>query len=106
MAPKNAATARYLEGIDAGEGRWWKVELVKNAATRPIRVTLMESQVEGRIALSARIGHTRTIATPEAVRDAADLVLVQVGDYLKVIGDYGVTDAAARLAAEPVKAVS
>lgn len=104
----NATTAALLEGVDAGVGRWWKVELLKNVATKPIKVTLMESQVQGRIALSVPIGFTRTIATPKAVKEAADLVLVQVGDYLKVIGDYGVTDewAAKRLKKAPTPAHS
>lgn len=92
MTTKNAKTAALLEGIDAGQGRWWKVELIKNVATKPIKVTLMQSQIEGRIALSEPIGFVRTIATPEAVRKAADEVLVQVGDYMKVIGEYGVSD--------------
>lgn len=105
MTTKNAATARLLEGVDAGPGRWWKVELIKNVSTKPIKVSLMQSQVEGRTALSEPIGFLRTIATPEKVREAADEVLVMVGDYAKVIGEYGVTDAAARLAAQPVKAV-
>jgi hypothetical protein len=92
MTTKNAATAHLLEGVNPGPGRWWKVELLKNVATKPIKVSLMESQVDGRVALSRPIGYTRTIATPKAVREAADLVLTQVGDYLKVVGEYGVTD--------------
>lgn len=77
---------------EPGKGRWWKVELVKNASTKPIKVTLMESQVEGRTALSTAIGHTRTIATPAAVEAAADLVLVMVGDYADVIGNYNLKE--------------
>lgn len=92
MTDKNAATAALLEGVNPGPGRWWKVELVKNVSTKPIKVTLMQSQVEGRTALSEPIGYVRTIATPEKVRAAADEVLVMVGEYAAVIGEYGVSD--------------
>jgi hypothetical protein len=85
---KNAVTANLLGAVEPGEGRWWKVELIKNVSTNPIKVTLMQSQVEGRTALSEPLGFTRTIATPEKVREAAELVLVMVGGYAKVIGDY------------------
>jgi len=92
MEHKNAETGKLLAGIDPGEGRWWKVELVKNAATKPIKVTLMESFRPGLTALSEAIGHTRTNASPQAVREAADLVLAQVGSYAEVIGEYGQTE--------------
>lgn len=92
MPDINARTVELLATVDPGPGRWWKVELIKNVATKPIKVSLMQSQVPGRTALSEPIGFTRTIATPEKVREAAELVLVQVGDYAKVIGMYGVTD--------------
>ena len=49
MTTKNAATAHLLEGVNPGPGRWWKVELLKNVATQPIKVSLMESQVDGRV---------------------------------------------------------
>jgi hypothetical protein len=74
---------------EAGPGRWWDVTVVKNAATKPIKVTLMESQVPGRKGLSSPLGYSRTIATAKAVETAADLVLVQVGGYADVIGQYG-----------------
>ena len=78
-----------LKDLKPGAGRWWKIELVKNASTKPIKVTLMESQVEGRTQLSTPIGHSRTIATEDAVIEAAGLVMVMVGDYAKVVGNYG-----------------
>ena len=92
MTSSNVANRTLLEGIDAGEGRWWKVELVKNVSSKPIKVSLMQSQVPGRTALSEPIGFIRTIATPEKVREAADEVLVMVGGYAKVVGDYGITE--------------
>jgi hypothetical protein len=94
MTHKNTATADLLATVDPGEGRWWKVELVKNVASKPIKITLMQSFTPGRTALSEAIGHTRTNASPEAVREAADLVLAQVGDYANVIGQYGIKEAA------------
>ena len=84
-SPKNED---LLSCIDPGEDHWWKVELIKNVATKPIKVTLMKSMVPGRAAFSEPIGFVRTIATREAVRNAADLVLVQVGGYADLIGDY------------------
>lgn len=88
----NAQTAKLLEGVDPGEGRWWKVELVKNVEKNPIKVILMQSQRPGRTALSEPIGFKRTIATPEAVREAADYILVQEGSYAEVIGSFGLKD--------------
>ena len=85
---KNAVTAQLLENVDPGSWRWWKVELVKNVSKNPIKVTLMQSQVEGRIALSERLCYVRTIATPEKVREAAQEILGMVGDYAKVTGSY------------------
>ena len=92
MSNQNSVTRKLLEGIDAGESRWWKVELVKNVSSKPIKVSLMQSQVAGRTALSEPIGFVRTIATPEKVREAADEVLVMVGGYAAVIGSYGITE--------------
>jgi len=73
---------------DPGPDRWWSITLAKNAASKPVIVTLMESQRPGRKALSSPIGHARTIATIKAVTEAADLVLVNVGDYANVIGEF------------------
>lgn len=81
-----------LKDTDPGPGRWWKVELVKNVSTKPMKVTLMESQVEGRTGLSQPIHNVRTIATPEAIKEAADLILVQVGGYAELVGNYGLKD--------------
>jgi len=93
MSTSNAVTATLLdETAHPGEGRWWKVDLIKNVSSKPIKVTLMQSQVTGRTALSEPIGFVRTIATPEAVAKAADEVLVMVGDYAKVVGTYGLTE--------------
>jgi hypothetical protein len=93
MTQQNAQTAKLLEESAApGKGRWWKVELVKNATKDPIKVTLMESQVEDRIALSSALMSARCIATPNAVAEAADRVLAMVGGYAKVVGRYGVKD--------------
>lgn len=73
----------------AGPGRWWKIELVKNVTKDPIKVSLMQSQVEGRTALSEALGFSRTIAVQEKVIEAAEQVIVMVGGYADVIGSYG-----------------
>lgn len=91
-AAKNATTAKLLEGVDPGPQRWWKVELVKNVSTKPIKVSLMESQVEGKTALSSPVGFLRTIAVPERIREAAEELVVMVGGYEGVIGSYGLKD--------------
>lgn len=85
---QNAATDKALAAVNPGPGRWWKVELVKNAAKDPIRVTLMEEVVPGRRAFSTPLGYRRTIATPSKVAEAADEVLAAVGGYLAVVGEY------------------
>jgi hypothetical protein len=85
---RNAVTALLLSEVDPGPDRWWRVELLKNVALKPIKVSLMQGQVPGRRKLSEPIGFVRTIADPAKVREAAELVLSQVGDYLKVVGDY------------------
>lgn len=83
----NKRTADLLP--EAGEGRYWLVELMKRRENNPIKVTLMQSLVPGRKGLAEEIGHAFTVAVPEKVRDAADLVLVKVGGYESVIGTYG-----------------
>lgn len=92
MNNNNAETAKLLASVDPGVDRWWKVELVKNVSTKPIKVTLMQCVVPGRRALSEPIGFTRTIASPEKIREAADLVLAMVGEYESVIGEYPAED--------------
>lgn len=87
----NTQTAKLLAEINSGAGRWWKVELEtadKRVVANPIKVSLMETQVEGKLNLSTRICTVRTIADPQKIREAADRVLVMVGDYHNVIGNY------------------
>jgi len=72
----------------AGKDRWWKVELVKNVEKNPIKVTLFESQRSGTTALSSALGFARCDASIERVKEAAEIVLIRVADYNKVIGEY------------------
>ena len=88
-------TAKLLETADPGPGRFWRVELIKNVSREPIKVTLMQSIVEGRRAFSEPLGFARTIATSAAVAEAADKVLVMVGKYEAVVGEYPVVKAGA-----------
>lgn len=84
-----STAASYLGDLDAGgPDRWFKVELVKNRVKEPIKVTLMESQKPGFKQLSSAIGFGYAIATKEDVRRAAEQIVVNVGDYAKVIGEY------------------
>ncbi len=84
----NAVTDKALASVNPGPGRWWKVELVKNVVKDPIRVTLMESAVEGRRAFSTPLAQARTIAVPSKIAEAADGILASVGGYLSVVGEY------------------
>lgn len=69
---------------------WWKVELVPNAGNgKPIKVSLMESLVAGRKGLSRPLAWLRTIAVPEKIAEAADLLIVQVAGYEDVVGEFG-----------------
>jgi len=95
----NAEMAAALP--DPGAGRWWKVELVKNVQKNPIKITLMEEAVAGRRALSTALAFGRTIAAPSKVAEAADMVLAQVGEYAKVIGEYPLAPSAERVARDP-----
>lgn len=72
----------------AGKDRWWRITHNAKSRVNPITITLMESVVPGRKALSRPIGFDHTIASWKALAETADLVLARVGDYAKVIGDY------------------
>lgn len=55
-----------------------------------ITVTLMEYVASGkRHALSTALAFEVTVADPKQVAKAAELVLARVGDYEKVVGNYG-----------------
>lgn len=84
---ENQATADALP--DPGEGRWWRVERNVKWKATPITVTLMECMSGNRRSLSRPLAFEVTIADPGQVAIAANLVLARVGDYLKVIGEYG-----------------
>jgi len=77
---------------EAGKGRWWKVALDKKAPpASPIRVSLMEMiEVEGKTTrtISTEIGYSRSIAEPKNISHAAHRVLVRVGGYIDVVGEY------------------
>lgn len=83
----NEETAASLP--EPGDGRWWKVERTTKYRTTPIVVTLMESMSGRRRGLSKALAFELTIADPRRIADAAGLVLARVGDYEKVIGEYG-----------------
>lgn len=74
----------------ADERHWWKVELVPNTGNgKPIKVSLMESMTAGRKGLSRVLVYTRTVAVPEKIVEAADLLLVQAKGYEGVVGEFG-----------------
>ena len=82
-------TANYLADLDTGgPNRWFEVTLVKGRVKEPIKVTLMEGQKPGFTQLSSAIGVGYAIATEESVRKAAEQIILNVGDYAKVIGQF------------------
>lgn len=84
----NTETMKLLSEVPAGEGRWWKVELIRNVATKPIRVTLMEQDGAVTRFVSTPLHHKRTTATPEAVSETAKLILQEVGNFADVVGEF------------------
>lgn len=85
--------AALLKQAPAGKGRWWKVELLKNASANPIKITLMEHIGEGKTrAFSTPLAYQRTIANVDKVVDAADKVLAMVAGYESVVGDFNIPD--------------
>jgi len=80
--------AEALKSVDPGEGRFWDVSLVKRATSNPIKVTLMEELVKGRRAMASELFSLRTIAVVDKVRETAEKVLVMVGGYAEVVGQY------------------
>lgn len=82
---KNGKLAKLMP--HPGAGRWWKVELMRNAARTPIKVTLMEEVVDGRRAISSALMYKRTVATPEEVSETARKLLEEVGAYESLIGE-------------------
>jgi hypothetical protein len=84
-----STTAHVLENLDAGPGRYWRVELVANAAKDPIRVTLMEKlRIDVGRGVSTKLAYTRTLATPAKGEEAARRLLATVGGYKDLIGEY------------------
>lgn len=80
--------AKLLADIDTGApDRWFKVEVVKGQSSKPIKVTLMESQRPG-FNLSSALTFTRCNASEAEVILAAETLVVMIGDYAKVIGEY------------------
>lgn len=90
MANNNNAKALLLQKVDPGVGRWWKVELERKVKGKPIRVSLMENSevVKGRKSFATELGYDRTIADPDSVRNAAERIVTEVGDYADVVGEY------------------
>lgn len=74
---------------DPGPERWWRITHRPAQRQAPIRVELMEHVVPGRKPLSTVIGYENTIAAVKSIAQTADLILTRVGDYAKVVGEYG-----------------
>lgn len=87
---KNEAMIKAFERVDAGAGRFWRVELEKKVQATPIKVSLMESVVVGKRHISTTLGFIRTIADPVFVANGAKIVLKRVSDYEAVVGEYPV----------------
>lgn len=70
--------------------RFWRITHNPKSRVNPIRLDFMECQVPGKAGLSRSIGFELTIASPKALATAAELIEARVGDYDKVVGDYGI----------------
>jgi hypothetical protein len=94
MNDNNITMQGMMAGLNSGEGRWWKITVVKGVEKRPIRVALMENLPDGN-SFSTEIGFARTNASREEVFLAAKEVLAMVGNYELVVGEFGKTETAA-----------
>lgn len=86
--PENAATAAAMP--DAGLGRWWRVTVDRKSNLKPIRVSLMENldAAKGRKSLATELNFDRTTADRDSVVKAAETILLRIGSYETVIGEY------------------
>jgi hypothetical protein len=71
------------------DGWWWKVELVRGTAGKPMKVSLMESIKPGSRSLSRCLIWGRALSTVKSIAEVAGQLHVQVADYEKLEGDYG-----------------
>jgi hypothetical protein len=90
--PKIASQENLKASLpEAGEDRWWRVIVKPGSGTAaPMEIALMECQRPGSKALSRVLNSARAVATVQALAEAAERILVQVGDYEKLQGDYGI----------------
>lgn len=75
---------------EPGVDRFWKVSHQPRNRANPMRVELRESIVPGRTNMSTLVGYENTVASAKAIAEAANLVLTRVGDYHRLVGEYGV----------------
>lgn len=74
--------------VEPGAGRWWRVELIENAATKPIKVSLMEDYSDQQRGPSRVLAHRRTVARPVDIVTTAEQIIEEVGKYADLVGDY------------------
>lgn len=72
----------------AGEGRCWTVKITKGVATNPITLVLVEQFKPGS-PMGETLLQRRTKATVKHITETAEEMLVDVGDYLALVGSYG-----------------
>jgi hypothetical protein len=91
-APKKTPPAVSQEALlkalpDPGPGRIWDVKVVKAASGDPMQIELLEQFREG-----SKMGETllrrRTKATIKHIAETAEQMLVDIGDYEKLVGTY------------------
>jgi hypothetical protein len=91
QAPIEASQENLAKALpDPGEGRWWKVEFRSNLSKLPMKVSLMESIRPGTKAVSTTLNYGYTYAAVRSIVSEAEEILVRVGDYEKLVGDYGI----------------
>lgn len=71
------------------DNRFWRIEHQPKSRATPVKVTLMERLPgTGRNIMATAIGYENSIATPEAVIEAAEKVHVRSSRVDEVLGDY------------------
>lgn len=86
---------------DPGPQRWWRVDLVENAATKPIKVSLMEDFSPFQRGPSRVLAHRRTVARPVDVITTAEKIIEEVGKYAQLVGDYPEVHVSPKIDSEP-----
>lgn len=89
--PQKSLRDKLTEALPAaGEGRCWTVEITKGVASNPITLVLVE-QFRPDSPMGETLLKRRTKATVKHISETAEEMLVDVGDYLELVGSYGVT---------------